>query len=138
MSSRLARLRAAGTALGVVIAIAVALFLVIAIAALSVGYVWGTVFTGNDTGTDPPTVEFETTLEGETLTIEHAGGDTLDPAEVVITIDGTDRGTWAEYGGSGTVAEGSAIDVDGVESGDELEIRWVSGAEAGMLYQETI
>ena len=136
MSSTLARLRAAGTALGVVIAIAVALFLVIAIAALGVGYIWGTVFT-NDNGPDPPTVEFDTALEDGTLTIEHDGGDTLDPADVVITIDGTDRGTWAEYGGSGTVSEGSSIDVDGVESGDEIEIRWVSGAEAGTLYEGT-
>ena len=138
MSTRLARLRAGGTALGVVIAIAVVLFLAIAIAALTVGYVWGTVFVDDASGPDPPTVEFDTALEDETLTIEHAGGDTLDPAEVVITIDGTDRGTWAEYGGSGTVAEGSVIEVDAVETGDDLEIRWVSGAEAGILYEETI
>ncbi len=139
MSSGLARLRAALTALGVVLAIAIVVFLLFAILGMSVGYVWGTIFTGGgDPATDPPEIEFETTLEDGSLVVTHDGGDTVDPADLELEIDGDDRGTWAQHGGSGTVAEGESITIDGVAAGDEFTIRWESGGESFVLHQETV
>ncbi|WP_254862765.1 hypothetical protein [Halovivax gelatinilyticus] len=138
MSSRLARIRAAATALGVVLTIAFVVFSVIAIAGLTVGYVWGTVFSGGDSGPETPTIEFETAYDDGEVLLTHAGGDEADPTNVVIEIDGTNRGTWADFGDEATVTEGESIVVDDVERGESLTIWWVSGLEPFVLEETTI
>ncbi|WP_247728566.1 type IV pilin [Halovivax limisalsi] len=138
MSSRLARVRAALVAIGVVLAVAVVFTVFIVALGGGVGFVWGTIFGGGGAGQAGPTIEFATTLEGDQLTIRHAGGNTVDPADVVLQVDGERRGTWADHGDSSTVAEGSSITLDGVASGDRLRITWGGGDEPFVLEETTV
>ncbi|AGB16051.1 hypothetical protein Halru_1441 [Halovivax ruber XH-70] len=141
MASRAAKMRAALTAIGVVLGITVLLVVVFFILAMGVNLV-GSVFVGGGDGgtTEAPDIEFETTLENESVVVRHAGGPTVNASTITFELNGDGRGTWKaqSQGEADQVSEGDTVRLDGVSTGDELAIRWTDGDSAELLSFETL
>lgn len=74
-----------------------------------------------DAGPDPtptPTIaDFITEYDDGSLTIRHAAGNELDPDSLIVTVDGDDRGSWAELGDAASVSRDGDVSV-----GDDLTL----------------
>ncbi|MFC3959965.1 type IV pilin [Halovivax cerinus] len=141
MASRVAKVRAALTAIGVVFAAALVLGIVILVLGSLVGYVGGTVFGGGDgTGFQGPDAEFETTLANDSVDVRYVDAEPIDASGIVFEVDGESQGTWATYaaGDPSTIEEGDAVTIDGVAPGDELVVRWTDGEVSQVLHRETL
>src|SRR6056297_4287853 len=101
MSSTPARIRAALTAVGVVLVVAIIFVGLIVAAGSVVGFVWGTLFgAGDGTTAGPPTIDFETSSENESVILTHAGGEEVAATSLTIHVAENERGTWADHNGS--------------------------------------
>lgn len=141
MSSRSARIRAALTAIGVVLGVALLLGLVVLALGTTVGFVGGILFGGDGGSTvQGPNVEIDARVEDQSAVVTHSGGESADPAELAFEVNGDDRGTWADHAGSDAdrVIEGDTVRIDGVAAGDELVVRWVGESGTKVLYDETL
>ena len=107
----------------------------IGLAVVVVGTLVGTVLVGmyvfglggHPVATSPQVAfDFERTADG--VRIEHAGGETISAADTVVTVDGEERGTWADFvGGSEDIEPEDAIAVDGVGESAVVDLVWTGG-----------
>lgn len=142
MSSRAAKVRAVFTAVGVVLGVALLFAVAILVLGGIFGYVGGTLFGGggDDSSVQGPEIEIETAVEGDSVTIRHAGGDQVRADRLRFEVNGEDRGTWADHAGADvdTVQQGESVQLPGVSSGDELVVRWERETMTRELHRETL
>lgn len=133
--------KSAVTALSVVLVLAVVLLLLVATFIVGIGTIVGYVgnMAGPQSGGAPSATFGVGGIDGE-ATVVHEGGDQFPADELLITVDGDERGTWADHDGTGeTVTEGDSIAIDDVHDGDEVVILWIGGGgEEVELYSETV
>jgi hypothetical protein len=85
-----------------------------------------------------PSAEFEYEYDGEgTLTITHAGGDTLRQFDVRKNHSLPTNYT-VNNGDSNTISRGDTITVTDVESGDTIVVVWVGAGDGSLLGEYTI
>ena len=141
MRDLVSSVKSALTALSAVLVVAVVLFLLVATLLVGIGTIVGHVgnLAGSSSG-DAPSAEFGVgAIDGE-ATVVHDGGDEFPADELLIRVDGEDRGTWAEHDGAGEiVTEGDAITIDDVHEGEEVAVLWIGGGGGGFeLFSETV
>lgn len=78
--------------------------------------------------TSPPQVQFSLSPADGSVTITHAGGDSIRAGWLWVNVEGEARGTWASHDDSldptDDVAEEASITVTDVSSGDAIELVW--------------
>lgn len=82
-----------------------------------------------------PEVSLTADRNGGQVTINHTGGDALDPELVVVTV-GNDSATWLERGGDGElIEEGDSLTVDAAD-GTRIEIVYRGEEDVTLLSVE--
>lgn len=99
-----------------------ALLLATILGLTAASHAWG----ANDPG-DPVAAFSVDTIDrddGVAANITHAGGDAVNPDEILIEVNGEPRGTWSELGGEGPdiVAEGYQLVLPDVAPGDSITV----------------
>ena len=141
MASRAAKVRAGLTAIGVVLGITFLIVVAFFVIAMGVNIVGNALVGGDDTGTaEAPDIEFETTLENETVVVRHAGGPATDASAIAFALNGDDRGTWEDQSTNetGEIDDGDTVTLYGVTPDDELAIRWTDGESSELLVSTTL
>lgn len=110
-----------------------ALLLVTILGLTAASYAWG----ANDPG-DPVAAFNVDTIDrdgGVAANVTHAGGDAVNPNEIVIEVNGEVRGTWSELGGEGPdiVAEGYELVISDVNPGDQVTVLLAHGEDDRMV-----
>jgi FlaG/FlaF family flagellin (archaellin) len=119
--------RALSSAVGNTLLIAITVLLAATVSALALGIAVQTLFLGGSSSSSgdagPPEATFEIRYHGEnaSVTVTHAGGDTVHPDRLTVRRDGTPVSTaWPE----GLVTAGDTGVVETVTAGDEIAVVW--------------
>lgn len=91
--------------------------------------------TGEVTFSSPPTVAFDVGYDedSQTVFVTHNGGDSVDRENLIITGDVDDAPMAVP--GDGSMSAGSDFEIEGLQSGDEIQIVWESddGEQSSVL-----
>ena len=122
---------------GLVVAIPLVIAVVVVLAAVVGTFVLGL---GSQAGTVAPTMSltYDYQPTDDSLTITHDGGDSFEAAEVEVVVEGQIVGTWADFGGPGTVNVGESIRVPDVDSGDTVRLVWTGGDDRRIIGSYTV
>ncbi|WP_276271656.1 type IV pilin [Haloarcula litorea] len=120
----------------VVVGGVVLLALAVIVAAVVGSFVLGV---GDASSETTPRVQFEVTTGEGTVTITHAGGDSVDADRLVLSVNEERRGTWGELSDGGAGVEvGDSVELDGVAAGDTVRVRWIGDASEAVLFRTTV
>lgn len=107
---------------GLLILAVVGVVAIVVLSAVIGGFVLGT---GSSVST-PPEVEFTSSFADGSMTITHDGGESVDPTQLLIVVDGTERGTWRQMAEtSDSIQLGDSVTVDAVDPGEEVRVVFV-------------
>jgi flagellin-like protein len=132
--------RAVSPVIGVILMVAISVILAAVVGAFVIGI-------GTGAGNPVPQASFEFTEDGstDTLTIVHAGGDTVEGADLFVTastqVEGNGVGpaqrlSFADLGASGEVAAGQTVEVRstaGSLDGVTFRVVWNSEGQAAVI-----
>lgn len=107
--------------IGIPVLIVVGMILVVVLSAVLGTFVLGL---GGDVPTDAPAANFGYDNQAGSLTVTHEGGDAIDAQQLVILVNGQDRGTWADRGTIATVRAGNEVTVHNLERGDSVRLQY--------------
>lgn len=79
---------------------------------------------------------------GESYTLTHEGGDSLEPTRVAVLRNGEEVGTWAELSASVEAGEevraGDRIAVPDVEEGDRITVVWHGEDASSTMFEDEV
>lgn len=112
---------------GALVGIPVVLVLVVILAAVVGSFVLG--LGGGAEAAPTMNMDYEYQPAADSLTVTHAGGDTLEAGSVEVVVNGQPVGTWAQFGGPGDVTVGDSMRVPNVDDGDTVQLVWTGGSD---------
>ncbi|WP_415382134.1 type IV pilin [Halosimplex sp. TS25] len=94
---------------------------------------------GAEQGAVEPAASFGVDATADGATVTHEAGDSIDSSNLVILVDGEERGTWADLTeSSDPVTTGDEIEISDVQSGDEIAVEWRDGDETAVLIRTQV